>query len=222
MAFTYLPYLVKIQAQFKDSEGRIDECVTWWNQNQDSPLTLTQLQTIQTAFNNAAVSSTYGPLVWIPTTCHYIGAIVSDMSSNTGLFASNAGYTPVAGTGSGTQAARQVAVLISLATTLRYRGGHGRMYLPTISSTMISTDGQTVPSGSVTNLNEWWTALQEAMAALTSPLNCQQVVLHERMQVVPHTVPPTYKPAFTTNVSTIVVQSIIATQRRRLRKVAHH
>jgi hypothetical protein len=153
MATPYLQNLVRIQAQFKDSEGRVDEYVTYWLQATGGALTNTQLTTIQTDFNNAIVTGTPG-LPWVCSTCHYIGCNVQDFSSNTGLAVNNTGFSSVAGGGGSTQAPRQVAILISLGSNIRFRGGLGSMYLQTLSSTIVSSVVQTVPSGSV-NANHY-------------------------------------------------------------------
>lgn len=175
-------------------------------------LTTAQLLAIQTAFDTAWKTG------WIAlgsSANRYMGSWVIDMSSATGGQVTNALYTPAAGVQGTTSIPDNVACLISLHTATRYRGGHGRIYIPGISNTQVATDGQTVSTGTQTLLGTLWDSTVSAMAAISGaaggPLN--SVVWHKHLASAPNT---------TEIVLGRVIQPVIATQRRRLRKVTRH
>jgi hypothetical protein len=110
----------------------------------------------------------------------------------------------IAGAGSGSQAASNVAVLVHKRTALGGRKGRGRLFIPwAVADSNVDEAGIIVPATVVT-----------MQTAVTSFLNgiitegMNMVLLHspDKSGV---TVPPT-------TVSSLVVDGMIATQRRRL------
>lgn len=217
---TYIPGLLQIRPQYSIA-GADDtpENVTWWlGATADIELTAAQLTAIQTVFDGAwsdfitAMGSTQD---------FYTGSIVTDWSTSLGLTVDNTGYTPVAGSATGSSAA-QVAALLSLKEQDRYRGGHGRVYLPGLASNYLQT-GNSLTSGLVTSLESVVSALKGAMLGIPSSNGggYSQRIFHQKRQVVPHTTPPTYMTPYLSAISGTVVNTIVATQRRRIRKVSH-
>lgn len=212
----YIPGMAQIRPQYQDSEGRVDEVIFYVLNNIAGPWTLSQLTTLQS--NVDTVFESWSGVM--PSTCKYIGSIVTDRSSNTGLEVTNIGFTPVPGTDTAIQAPRQVAALLSVHGPTRYRGGHSRIYMPQIAQAMVGSDGQTLNSTAQTSLNALFTNMNSRGATIVPPV--QWAILHSRQQEVPHTVPPTYLPATCVVATGATASNIVATQRRRLRKVAHH
>jgi hypothetical protein len=137
------------------------------------------------------------------------------MSSNTGGQVLNSGYTPSAGTNASAEMGDQVAILLSLKTPIRYRGGHGRIYLPAVGLNNINGDGRTLIPSVATSILAAYTTFQGAMAGIAGVNGgpFQQIVWHKHLSSAPNT---------TELVSAVVVSPMIATQRRRLRKVSRH
>jgi hypothetical protein len=213
---TYIPGLVQIRPQYSQStDDDIPENVTWWNaEGYVAPLTISQLTAIQAAFNTAWAT------LWEhvgSTTNQYTGSIVTDWGSFVGLSVDNSAFTPVAGPGAG-QAGDQVAALVSLHEAQRYRGGHGRMYLPGISIANM-TGGSSLTTAAQSGVQASLAALVTGMAAISGanagPV--QQVVFHQKSHV-PGTIPPVLIGAFFNPIVGSTCQSKVATQRRRLRK----
>jgi hypothetical protein len=213
----YHPFLVQIRPQVLDVGLRQHECVVWYTGSVSAGYSLSQLTAIGTAFGN----------IWATTWAHYgepgasyQSAIVTDWTSNTGL--STTVLQPATGLGTG-QLAANTAILISEKQGTRYKGGHGRQYLPSMSA-QVTTDGTNVVQAVVSYFNTQFASLITAMAQVTTANGgpCQAVVYRQRTQVVPHTTPPTYQPAFTSNILQYACSSMLATQRRRLRKAPHH
>jgi hypothetical protein len=145
----------------------------------------------------------------------YLGCWAIDMSSATGNQVTNALFTPLAGLSSPQSAGDALAALISLHTPTRYRGGHGRVYVPGLSISQIASDGQNLTASAQTALAALWNGTVSAMAALTTtaggPYN--PIVWHKHLASAPNT---------TEVVTGIVAQLLLATQRRRQRKVTRH
>jgi hypothetical protein len=215
----YLPNLIQIRPQYTDTGPDTPENVTWWQGSGSllSPLSEPQLLTIQATFDTAweAVWSQVGY-----TGALYKGAIVTDWSSATGLEAPLGAFTPHVGSAAGILG-NQTAVLISLQEASRYRGGHGRIYLPAIGAAALAT-GETVAAAVITSVKGNYTSLVAAMQAIAAINNgpYTQVVFHQKTTLPPRP-PGTPVPAFTRPVTNFVVQPTIATQRRRVRKAAH-
>lgn len=185
--------------------------VTQW-QTSAVGLTVAQLTAIQLAFDTVWKAG------WTNLAAagnKYTGSWVIDSSSATGQQVTNALYTPAAGTLGGSPVTDSVAALISLHTPLRYRGGHGRIYIPGLAASQVQNDGQTIPSTTVTELQQLWDNTVAAMLALTGTVGgpFSPIVWHKHLASAPNTVEL---------VTGRIVQTTLATQRRRLRKVTRH
>lgn len=108
--------------------------------------------------------------------------------------------SPGIGGGSGTSP--QVSYLYRKNTIHPGRHGHGRMYYPGCDETSVGSEGQ-VSSGKVTGLNNQMAAFRTALAAITGVVSI--VLLHNDAT-------PVY------SVSTLVAETVVATQRRRLKR----
>lgn len=218
MTSAYLPGLIQIRPQYQSGEANeltTPENVLWWQSGNLSafPLTSIQLGVIATAFDPAWAN------LWktVGASVHkYMGCIVTDWSSSTGLQLDNRpGFTPVAGTGSGWCPAN-VAMLTSLVCggMPKYRGGHPRVYLPMLGSAALN-DTYDFSSTAVTNVTNAWASLDTAMSGVGAGNGgpFQQVAFRHR------NVPAS---AAVYTVTHRTVQTRIATQRRRLRKAPHH
>lgn len=214
----YLPNLVKIIPQYQDASGRTHENVTYWTGSVAANYTLAQLSAIAGEFllNWCNAWAKIGA-----TNAQVIGAVIQDVTSSSGL--SEFVSQPTIGNLS-TPAPINTAVLISLKQLERYKGGHGRWYLPCLGES-ITTDGVNVN----TSLTAWTTFLADFAAIFTGmngisstnggPL--EPVILHAR-STTPGTPVRTLIPPFTSAMTGYVVNSRLATQRRRLRKAPHH
>lgn len=110
--------------------------------------------------------------------------------------------TVQAGTGS-SQASSQVAYLIHKNTALGGRAGKGRMYLPGVTESAVNANGS-IDSGTLDTL----TADIETFGSAIAALGIDPVVLHGEDS-------PLSTP---TPITSLTVDSIVATQRRRLRR----
>jgi hypothetical protein len=204
---------VQIKPTWIDEQLRTHLCVTWWQAGSSgSPISLASLQQIQTAVNTP-FNTTY--LAYLSNNWKYTGCIVTDYQSNTGLQATNSSFTPVTGTDSAGMCPAQSAVLISLYTRDRYRGGHGRIYWPGSTAERLNNSdfwGVAI-TGEITTI---WNAIGSALGGIAAPLGpVTQVVLRNRRLTKPGG-------AYMDAAYAFQVQSKMATQRRRLRKAAHH
>jgi len=132
-----------------------------------------------------------------------------------GLESGNETFVAVPGAGSPTSIADQVAALISLHVAERYKGGHGRIYVPGLANNMLEDDGSTLQPAAITALGNMWNNTVTAMAAISAgnggPL--KPIVWHKKWAAHPNT---------TADILSITVQPLTATQRRRIRKVSRH
>jgi hypothetical protein len=210
-------FLIQIRSQFQDTTSRIHENVTWWMGGVNTGYTAAQLQYIANTFGSG-----FFP-IWqaqgAPES-HFIAAIATDWTSTAGLSEVQSFSAPGQGTGN---MSANTAILLSLKGTVRYKGGHGRWYLPCIAES-VSTDGINLVSGLTNTLNTNAQALVTGMdnipAADGGP--CTLVTYRQRTAGTgaPNNAP--YEAAFPYAINQIVASSVLATQRRRLRKAAHH
>jgi hypothetical protein len=174
--------------------------------------TVGELVAAQAAFNGAWSAAWK---VCAPVGDQYLGCIVTDVGSNTGLQVNNSGFTPVNATGSGSPMPDNSAYLLSLKGSLHYKGGHGRVYIPGVQSTFVDSTGNNVGVSQIPQILTIWTNTVTAMAGVSTinggPYN--PVIWHKKLKSAPNTIDL---------VVSAVAQSRLATQRRRLRKVAHH
>jgi hypothetical protein len=106
----------------------------------------------------------------------------------------------IQGTSSGTAVPPQVAVLIRKTTSMAGRWNRGRMYIPGVNSASLGEDG-TLEGSALAN---WQNAANGFLQACSST-GLDLVILHNDPARTP------------TPVESLVVQSLSATQRRRLR-----
>lgn len=213
MANQYLPGLLQVRPQYTANPDAPDqtENVLWFQSNTHTTPTATNLLDIQSAFDNnwSAIFNRYGA-----ASTYYLGSLVTDWSSNTGLEVNSVGtWTPTAGGGATVATAPQVSILISLHIPIRYRGGHGRIYLPHVASGELQAPNyDTIASSLTTSLVTYFNDMVSGMQS--SGVLGGQVMGVYRYRNTPGRNAFYQFPTFT-------VQSHIATQRRRNRKAAH-
>jgi hypothetical protein len=207
----YYPQLLQVRPQFTDEVGRVHECVLWYIGATESewPLSDSQLETIQSAFDGSFISNIWGS--YGASAANYVGAAVADWSSSSGL-ERPAGHSPESG-GNGNELPAQVAILTSWHSPTRYKGGHGRTYLPCIG-VEVQQDASHIMTGTASDLSGGWTELETTMVdiATTAGGGFTQVIFHQR---------PKVGAPFVSEIPSWTVNTLMATQRRRIRKVAH-
>jgi hypothetical protein len=144
----------------------------------------------------------------------YIGSVITDFSSTMGaVYDSRVGFTAQSGV-HGTPNPAQVCGLISLSNGERYRGGHFRIYLPWIGEAVLDVaDTSLLSATAVSNLT---LAFNNFVLAMNSSgiLGGQNMVLYR------HRTDPLKASLF--GIHSYQPQRVLATQRRRLRKVPRH
>lgn len=212
MGSNYVAKLMQIRPQYSQDPDadNTPENVLWMQSGSTGTPTLGDLTTIQGIFDE------YWPLLWKPQAgadSSYMGSVITDWSSDTGISRSTVGtLSPVAGTGSATSTAPQVAILISYSIPIRYRGGHPRTYLPHVASGKITgTYKDSIASGDVTNINA-------AYNALFAALNDSDVLGGQSMVIFRGKTTPASPTVYIVN--TYTAQLLLATQRRRIRHVS--
>lgn len=212
MPTVYMPSLIQVKPQYSPypDTGEVPENVLWFLSRTAGTPTLANLTTI---------NNTFCPL-WASfwkqqgsSARSFTGAIVTDWSSAFGLTSNNVGaFAAVVGSTSG-QAPPQVASLISFANGEHYKGGHFRTYLPWLASGAISvTDPGQLTSTVQTNLTSTFALIEPGMNG-TGVLGGQtQRLFRHRTNAALARLDP---------IVTYQVQAVLATQRRRLRKISH-
>lgn len=210
MANVYKPGLIQIKPQYsQEARGETPENVTWWAYENTSPLSHSELVTLAGIFD-LDFSSAWRHIA--PNTATYVGAIYTDWSSSSAQVLSTVGtWTPTTGTATGALAPAQVAVLLNASVPTRYRGGHPRIYLPHVAASVMTNDHQIDPTVQ--------SAVSEALFALNTDMATGfgsrfffPAVYRFRSDAV--------KAQIVTIGPWTCVQEV-ATQRRRLRRVAH-
>jgi len=120
----------------------------------------------------------------------------------------------ITGTGTGANDAPVVALLVRKNTTIGGKRGHGRMFVPGLASTVATINGS-VSGSDLSNRNTAWNAFLTDLDNGNTPM----VLLHNYGTYVNKkgeevTVPPR-EPSPVTSLS---VQNMVATQRRRQRR----
>lgn len=207
----HFPGVITISPQYNINGIHTAVNVINW-EGSSTGYTISMLQSAQSAFDSAW-STIWKVLAASPD--QYLGSIVTDMSSATGLQVRNTGYAPVTAIGTGNPTPDNVAMLISLKTATHYKGGHGRVYVPSCATGNLQADGNTLTTPTQTNLNSLWSSTVTALAGVSSanggPYN--PVLWHKKLRTAPNTVEV---------IITGIASARVATQRRRLRKVPHH
>jgi len=214
MPNVYKPALLQIRPQYDPNPDTADhpENVLWFVSGTVTTPTLANLQAIQNTFDGAFSQVTKQVM---PTTKSYTGSTITDWSSALGKSWSSVGtFSPVAGLSGADAMPLNVAVLISLHLPIRYKGGHPRIYLPWISfSASAGADGNKVLGTVVTAVASNYTAYEASMLAsgtlggqATAAYLFRNDAVKANIQLV----------------SSFTVQTTFASQRRRLRRAAHH
>lgn len=212
MGSNYVARLIQIRPQYSmdPDADNTPENVLWMQSGSSGTPTSGDLATIQSIFDDGWSA------LWkaqAGADSSYLGSVITDWSSDTGISLSSVGtFGPVAGTGGATSTAPQVAILISYAIPIRYRGGHPRTYLPHLASGKITgTYKDSIASGDVTNINT-------AYNALFTALNGSGILGGQSMAVFRGKTTPATPSVYIVGVFT--AQTLLATQRRRIRHVS--
>ena len=211
MPNVYKPNLIQVRPQYgKEGIGSTPENVLWFTGAFSGGLDISQLEAIQTVVN------TYWFAMWkrqAADSAMYKGSIITDWSSNTGLSVDTSGFTPEIGI-NGSDLPNKASMLISIKVSERYRGGKGRVYLPFPGSGSLN-DGDTWDAATVTAVSGDFNTFLTQMTDITSTNGGPFVPMLYRFrnetslaQLVPW--------------ASFEIGPTPATQRRRLRKVAHH
>jgi hypothetical protein len=120
----------------------------------------------------------------------------------------------VVGTGTGANDAPPVALLVRKNTNIGGKRGHGRMYVPGLASTVASINGS-VTGTDLTNRQTAWSAFRTDLENGDTPMVvCHNFGTYINAKGEEVTVPPR-EPSLVTSLS---VQNVVATQRRRQRR----
>lgn len=205
MSTIYVPGLMQIRPQYSEEPDAPDhpENVTWWLGTTTAPYTLGEIASIAAAFD-----AKWGPM-WNAVggdNMHYYGAIYTDWGSDTGLTYNSVGtYEGEVGS-NGTLQPPNVAALISGQVGIRYRGGHPRIYLPYVGASALTDEySDSLSPSAVESCTSAYTDLQSIMST-GSGYRIMNQVLYRR------------KTGDVLRWDSFVVNGLLATQRRRLRR----
>jgi hypothetical protein len=207
----YHPGVVQVVPHYDIGAGH-DVVNVLYFQSTGRDFTTAQLSQVQTVFNS------HWYTIWSPlasTQNKYKGSIVTDMSDNTGAQVDNTGYAIQPGGAGASPVYDGACQLIQLKTSTRYRGGHGRLYMPGIDTSVTTGDGRSMESSHLATTNTQLGVLYSAMIAITGTYGgpWQPVVWHKKLSSAPNTVE---------NINQYLAVTLMATQRRRVRKVSRH
>lgn len=212
----YQPGLLQIRPQYTREGASNPENILFWSGTFGTPLTVAQLTAIAAVFDPAWAN------MWKQAgaaSTNYSGSILTDWSSNTGLEYTSVGvFGAVAGT-AGTAAPANAAALISWSVPIRFRGGHGRSYLPDIGDTALASATALV-SATVTTMNADLQTLITNMHGISSGNGGPFVPVIYKHRNANYPTNPLPVPTVVA-VSSEVVNTNLASQRRRLRRAAH-
>ena len=214
MANVYKPGLLQVKPQYTPNPDAPDhpENILWFVSATTTTPTLANLVSISDVFDTNWAN------VWIqvgadPT--YYLGSVITDWSSNTGLQYSSVGvFTPQNGLGGTVPSPPQVAALISYHVPVRYRGGHPRSYLPYVASEVLTNVQKDTINTSTT------AAMASNLNTLITDMKASGVLGGQTMVAYLKKNNPTE--ANIQEFPTFTVQGLVATQRRRVRKAPHH
>lgn len=212
MSAIYKPGVIQVVPTYDIGAPGITANVLHYLNTVAGPPTVADMTTMQTRFNN------FWGAVWAGlanSNVHYKGCIITDMGSDTGLQIRNDSFTPVAGGQTGGALGDNTAVLISHKTGRRYRGGHGRTYLPGIAMGILNNDGRTVTDSFRTATDTALATLATQMGSLSTGSIAAPILVVWHKKEAGHI-------NTTDNVLVSQTQTVLASQRRRLRKVARH
>jgi len=209
----YLAGLLQVRPQYTADPDAPDhpENVLWFQSNTRTTPTVTNLTDIASAFDSnwSDFFNQYGA-----ANTYYLGSIVTDWSSDGGAQVDTVGtWTPTEGGGASAATAPQVSILISLHIPVRYRGGHGRIYLPYVASGELQSPNYDQISTSLTGrLATYFNDMITGMSG-SGVLGGQVMGVYRFRNTAGKNVFVQF-PTFTVNAR-------IATQRRRNRKASH-
>lgn len=213
----YFASLVQIRPQYSTAEDRdTPENVLWFRGTFGTGLTVAQM---------TAAAAVFDPLwgaMWKEvgeSGASYTGSIWTDWSNASGLQYSSVGtFAGQVGLGTGIIGA-STAALVSQAVALRFRGGHGRIYLPMVAQSVLATR-TTLASGTVSSAQTNFTAVIVGMAAVVAGNGGGYAPQLFRYRNWKGGAAP--NPAAIYPIVTHTVDTVLASQRKRQRKVARH
>lgn len=218
MAANYFNGLVLIKPQYTGNDRDTPENVTWWKGSFSTGLTLAQMTAIQAIFDPAwgAMWKEIGA-----ASATYTGSIIQDFSSNTGLEQTSVGvYAGQAGT-QGSDIGSNTACLISHLVAVRFKGGHGRTYLPSCGASAL-TNGKQFVAAQITAVTSGYATLVTNMGGVSSgnggPFTQQLFRYRNYPGSAAH---PIHTPASLVAVTSNSVSQTPASQRRRVRRASH-
>lgn len=220
MTANYFEGLVMIKPQYTGPDQDNPENVTWWHgAGLTAALTNSQAVAIQAVFDPAWAA------MWKEVgsaQASYVGSIIQDWQSDTGIEVSSVGtFTAVPGIGTNSIGAN-TAALISFGVAVRFKGGHGRAYLPNIAENAIANARQ-LNAANQENAQSGLQTLVDNMFAIGSTDGGGFLGQLFRYRNYPGSVHhPVPHPASITTITTNTVNLNLASQRRRLRKAAHN
>ena len=202
----YLPKLIRVRHHYSGLRDTAYN-IHWLQAENDGPYTQDDLATAGTALGEIWSTDV---VAYLAGNITYTGCEVADFTSALGNVADTS-YTVTGGTGG--HMAAQVAALWSLKTAERYRGGHGRSYIPCPGDGNMADD-RNLSSTFITHMDDAISAYIAAIESLTLADGAAiWVVLHKKHGTESPYVAP---------VVSAECQAVVATMRRRLRKVARH
>lgn len=214
MPNNYQPRLVQIRPQYVSEDRDVAENVLWWIGTFTSALTNDQAAATLAVFDPlwGALFEAYGDGFNA-----YEGSIITDWSSDTGIEYTSVGvFTPVNG-GFGSVIGANTAALLSWSTALRFRGGHARSYLPYVGQDAIGSTTE-LDEGRVTGMNTAIVNLINGMEEIPGGFGGGYFPVMYKYRNAPLVDPP--KPPVLVTITDGFANPILASQRRRLRKVS--
>lgn len=143
---------------FLEQAGHLSQVVThWeWTGGVSAPADMLALcQNMDAAFEGLMDGSETGAVTYISSDTVYMGSSAVDLSASD---APQAATYPLATPHPGAATQKSLnnsAFLVSLPVGTRFRGGHGRSYIPGLTGDN-SADGRTWIAGAVTDIGNWY------------------------------------------------------------------
>jgi hypothetical protein len=212
----YFASLIQVRPQYTGGDRDAAENVLWFKGTFGAALTVAQA---------TAIAAVFDPLwgaMWKEvgvSSATYTGSIITDWSSNTGIQYSSVGtYAGQVGLGTGITGA-STAALVSEEVAVRFKGGHGRIYLPYVANSVLATV-TTLAAGTVTSTQTNFTAMVTGMAAIAAGNGggfVPQLFRYRNWKGGANPNPAALYPFLTH-----VVDTVLASQRKRQRRVSRH
>jgi hypothetical protein len=209
----YIPGMVKLEHSYQgDRDTAIN--IQWLASTEADEFTSADLTAIATAAADSWVSHII-PLVSSAIT--YLGCTAIDYGSAEGL--SEFFADPTTGGSGSAEMSAQVCAVLGWQGLRRYKGGHSRSYIPGVPSSLLA-DNQTLSTAAIDSFNTGGTDYIAALnaiatvAGVTFTFSILHGKLHNPATKAP--IPPYLEPILQPRCDTL-----LGTQRRRLRRVAH-